>query len=121
MTKQVPDFWVGLQWLPDAQILWEVVDRHQGHILTSLAYSDPNSGPGKLQWLENNIGLTDRSRIHLKMRWQKCEYALTDNMSNILIDDYIKNINEWREAGGIGILHENVSTTLEVLKKYGIQ
>ena len=42
-----------------------------------------------------------------------------DGEPNVLIDDYIKNIKEWEEKGGIGIHHLSVSTTLNELKKLG--
>lgn len=36
---------------------------------------------------------------------------------DVLIDDRISNIEEWRAAGGIGILHRNYEETLSQLKK----
>ena len=38
---------------------------------------------------------------------------------NILIDDYIKNVREFTQAGGIGIHHTSTSQTLSELKKLG--
>lgn len=35
---------------------------------------------------------------------------------DILIDDFAKNINAWREAGGVGILHTHFEHTREVLQ-----
>ena len=45
------------------------------------------------------------------------EYA---NKNSILIDDGISNINDWNNAGGIGILHKStdVQATINQLKKY---
>ena len=37
----------------------------------------------------------------------------------ILIDDYPKNVTQFRAAGGIGILHTNTSSTINRLKKLG--
>ena len=34
----------------------------------------------------------------------------------ILIDDYIKNVNEWKAKGGIGIHHRDARATLVELK-----
>jgi len=39
---------------------------------------------------------------------------------DILIDDRISNINEWNNAGGIGILHENYEDTIDILQKISI-
>ena len=55
------------------------------------------------------------------MRSQKQKYATTNGKPNVLIDDYIKNIQEWESAGGIGIRHTNVSKTLAELKKLGFK
>lgn len=38
-------------------------------------------------------------------------------LGDILIDDRSSNIEEWRAAGGIGILHKNYEDTLSQLKK----
>jgi 5'-nucleotidase len=35
---------------------------------------------------------------------------------DILIDDFARNINAWREAGGIGILHTRFENTREILQ-----
>ncbi len=44
-----------------------------------------------------------------------------DGSSNLLIDDYIKNIKEWETAGGIGIIHTDTGKTLGELKKLGFK
>lgn len=38
----------------------------------------------------------------------------------VLIDDYQRNITMWNEAGGIGILHTSVDSTLDKLKELGL-
>jgi hypothetical protein len=38
--------------------------------------------------------------------------------TSIIIDDTESVINDWREAGGIGILHKDWETTLAILKMY---
>lgn len=35
---------------------------------------------------------------------------------DILIDDFAKNVNAWRDAGGVGILHQNFDSTRSVLR-----
>ncbi|MYD78236.1 MAG: hypothetical protein F4239_04895 [Gammaproteobacteria bacterium] len=69
-----------------------------------------------MKWLRNNIGLTDPERIHLvNRRTKKQNYAVSNQTPNILIDDYIKNTNEWQTAGGNAILHVNLEDTLQQL------
>ena len=41
---------------------------------------------------------------------------LRDGEPNILIDDYMKNINEWEARGGIGIHHTDVGKTINRTK-----
>ena len=44
-----------------------------------------------------------------------------DGEPNVLIDDYIKNIKEWEEKGGIGIHHTSVPKTINDLKRLGFK
>ena len=37
----------------------------------------------------------------------------------ILIDDYPKNVTQFRAAGGIGILHTDTTSTINRLKRLG--
>jgi len=37
----------------------------------------------------------------------------------ILIDDYPKNVDQFKAAGGIGILHTSASNTISQLKRLG--
>ncbi len=118
IIAQYPNFWSDLEQLPQASELWDYVNSRNGHILSSLAYTDPNSRPGKLKWLKLNFQFSDSERIHLTdRRRDKQKFATTNGVANILIDDYRKNITEWEEAGGIGILHTNVDETIERVEK----
>ena len=45
----------------------------------------------------------------------KYKYAAPDK---IIIDDTESVIEDWRKAGGIGILHKDWPTTLAILKMY---
>jgi hypothetical protein len=72
-----------------------------------------------MKWLRKNAKLTQRGRIHLVLRRQKQDFAMTNNKPNVLIDDHIKNIREWESKGGIGIHHTSVSKSLNSLKRLG--
>ena len=119
-TRNCERFWHELEWMPGGREIWAVVDKFNAHILSSLPYSDPNSRPGKLHWLKKQINLTESDRIHLtKSRHDKKNFATANAMINILIDDYHKNIKEWNDAGGFGILHTDANKTLDQLAKAG--
>ncbi len=120
LTREQVNFWENLRWVSGGPQLWKVVDYYGAHILSALPYSDPSSDPGKREWLRNNIQLTDSSRIHLVTRRNaKQDYAMTNGVSNILIDDYKKNTDEWQAAGGIAILHTSAETSLQELHQFG--
>ena len=71
---------------------------------------------GKETWLDRH-GLADVPRIFER---DKYKYATADDGSaNVLIDDYGKNIGEWRAHGGVAIKHDNDTTdqTLAELKQ----
>lgn len=122
IVRRNPSFWENLEWFEGGKEIWRAVDCHNGHILSSLPYSDPNSRPGKLLWLAKNIELTDSSRIHLvSQRRAKQNYALRNGTPNVLIDDYIKNIEEWTAAGGIAIHHRRAEDSLRQLRDCGFE
>ena len=67
----------------------------------------------KLIWLQNH-GISFPP-IFVPGKKHKYKYATPDS---IIIDDTESVIDDWREAGGIGILHKNWDTTLQILRVY---
>ena len=114
------DFWENLEWMPGAKRIHQMIIKYDAHILSAYSTKDPNSQSGKMKWLSKNTNFK-RGNIHLVLRAQKSSFAQSDGKPNVLIDDYIKNIQEWESAGGIGIRHTNVSKTLAELKKLGFK
>ena len=66
-------------------------------------------------WLQKN-GIPFQG-LFVPGKHLKKNYATRDS---ILIDDTPINIDEWRAAGGIGILHKNWEDTIKMLEAYGI-
>jgi len=114
------DFWANLEWMPGAKKIVQSIMRYDAHILSAFSGKDPNSKSGKMKWLSKNANFK-RGNIHLVLRAQKASYAQTDGKPNVLIDDYIKNIKEWEDKGGIGIHHTAVPKTLNELKRLGFK
>ena len=114
------DFWANLDWMPGAKKIVQNITRYDAHILSAYSTKDPNSQSGKMKWLSKNTNFK-RGNIHLVLRAQKASFAQTDGKPNVLIDDYIKNIKEWEEKGGIGIHHTAVPKTLNDLKRLGFK
>jgi len=110
ISKAGVGFWVGLQWMPDGQRLWDYIKPFDPIILSAPS-RDKSSRLGKALWVRNKIPGTK-----LLLRYAKLKQQLATPTS-ILIDDRADNINQWEAAGGIGILHTSASNTIEQLKK----
>lgn len=106
-------WWSTLPWTSDGKQLWNFIRNNNVIILT--AGSVRNTGDiavkGKKEWVHKNLGgnvpviVSDSSK-------DKHKYS---QKNHILIDDLETNINEWRSAGGIGILHKNTNDTINQL------
>ena len=116
----VKGFWENLEWMPNAKKLYQSITRYDTKILSAYTNKDPNSRIGKMKWLSKNTNFK-RKNIHLVLRSQKQNYAVSDEKPNVLIDDHPKNIREWESKGGIGIHHTSVSKTMGELKRLGFK
>jgi len=117
---QVHDFWEKLDWQEGGRELWGYIKEYNPYILSAYAsWDEVDSKRGKYIWIKENLGNIPNERIHLVRRSQKQNFAMRDGKSMILIDDFDKNIKEWRMAGGIGIHHVGVKSTIEKLKTLG--
>jgi hypothetical protein len=67
----------------------------------------------KMIWLQTH-GITFNP-IFVPGKDLKYKYATPDS---IIIDDTESVINDWKKAGGIGILHKDWPTTLAILRMY---
>jgi len=116
------DFWANLEPMPDFQELWSYIKYWNPCALT--AYPEWNVNAKELavagKWLWNKKHtMIPESRFYCVKRKEKQIFALNNGMVNILIDDKQKNIDEWINAGGIGILHTNAMSTICRLKLLG--
>ena len=112
------DFWHNLEWQPGGTNLWRYVKSSSPYILSAYAQWDKNCKDGKHSWIKRHL-MMPKNRINLVKREEKKLYAVQDGVPNILIDDYIKNIREWEQAGGIGIHHTDFKRSINTLKKHG--
>ena len=75
-----------------------------------------NAGKDKISWAHRLLSPTVRVNIVFKEEKKRfCE-----GIDSILIDDLRKNIDEWREYGGTGILHKSTGDTMKILKNLSI-
>ena len=119
---QTKNFWSTLPWNPGGQRLWSFISKYDPHILAAYVEqtSDPSCIPGKSKWARTKLGMSG-SKVNLVKRREKQNFAKVGGMPTILIDDYIKNINQFRTRGGIGIHHTSTAKTISELKKLGFK
>ena len=114
-------FWFEMNWMPDGKKLWEYVKQFKPIINTVPSKDDhPTSEEGKAYWIAKHLGTNYLWPIVLAESKKKGEYALkqTDSIKgSILIDDRAENLEEWKEKGGIPILHISAKNTIFELKK----
>ncbi len=106
-------YWVGMPWMPDGKTYWDYIKKYTPILLSSPSRSS-TSRLGKRLWVRNNMpGI----KLTLAQAYNKRNYA---EPNHILIDDRESNIEQWREAGGIGILYKSASQVNKELDKLGL-
>lgn len=114
-------FWHDMPWMPGGKEVWNYIKKYNVRILSAYVEGafDPNCIPGKRYWAQKNLGL-NQAKVHLVERKDKKRFAVMNGEPCILIDDYIKNINEFNQAGGKGIQFTTPSKVIAELKKLGL-
>jgi len=76
---------------------------------------------GKTFWVKNHLR-PQPTDIILTPAKSKVDYATTDGIPNILIDDKASTVESWNGSGGLGILHMpgNSTRTIAILKEIGL-
>lgn len=110
-------FWVGMDWMPQGQKLWDFISPYQPDILTSPSRHE-TSRLGKNLWVRNNV--EPKPKVIFAYSADKQRYS---REGAILIDDKKSNINEWAAKGGIAIRCKdgNVDHVITELKKLGYE
>ncbi|MGB4665034.1 MAG: hypothetical protein WBH72_01800 [Bacteroidales bacterium] len=113
LTSRAKDFWCGIQWKSDGKELWQYISPYNPIILSSVPTSMAKIATQcKEQWIKKELGLD--VEYHLTTRKEKQNFSANDH---ILIDDMKKNIEEWTQRGGVGILHISADDTINKLQK----
>jgi hypothetical protein len=125
--KNEKDFWTNLPWQPGGEELWNHIKSSSPNILSAPAVDfnlpqDQQLNPefnqaiqGKKEWISKHLNGVNKE-IFVPAP-QKSTFATS---KHILIDDMQKNIDAWKAAGGIGILHTSTPKTIGILKKYNL-
>ena len=105
------DFWANLPWHETGKQVWGEISE-TAHVL-SAPMRGRGCKTGKREWVKNKLNIPLK-RLHLNKN--KGLYALDDDGEpNLLIDDYIPYVEQFRAAGGVAIHHVNIKDTLEAL------
>jgi len=113
ITKAGAKFWAELNWMSDGQQLWGYIKQYNPELLTAPSREE-SSRIGKLAWVDKNIPNTP---VVFKQAKDKKDLA---EPNAILIDDRKDNIQQWIDAGGIGIRHTSTESTIKQLQKLGL-
>jgi len=107
------DFWVKLKWMYDGQQLWDYIKQYNPKLLSAPS-KEESSKTGKQIWVDEHLPGVE---LILKAANQKQQFS---GKNKILIDDRKSNIKQWKNKGGIGILHTSAASTIKQLKNLNL-
>ncbi len=106
-------FWRGMKWMPGGEALYNRASQFDHALLSSPSRSE-TSKIGKRLWRRDK---TPNTKLILSRSYLKKNYAAPNH---ILIDDREDNVQQWKDAGGIGILYKSAEQVNAELDKLGL-
>jgi len=112
------EFWANIPWVKGGRELWSYISKFDPYILTAPMKGE-GSKRGKHRWIENNLSPLPKK---IFMSHEKYKWAITNGKPNVLIDDFMTNINPWNEVQvaqklpPLAILHTNTNKTIKELE-----
>jgi nicotinamide mononucleotide adenylyltransferase len=113
ISKAGASFWIKLKWMPDGKQLWNYIKGYNPDLLSAPSREE-SSKMGKRIWVKREV---PGAKLILRSAERKQEFATPNS---ILIDDRADNIQRWKDAGGIGIVHTSAADTIQQLKDLGL-
>ncbi len=118
-------FYDRLEWLADGRRLWEAVQPASPVILTGLPLGNW-AEPQKRSWCRRELGpevpvitCLSRHKAREAGAWLE-ERRLSDDVLPVLVDDRLKQREDWEAWGGRFILHYDLGETLRQLEELGL-
>lgn len=129
IDKLGEDFWTNLQWMKDGRELWDYLKRFDPIILSAPSLH-PGCLTGKAKWVKANLGIDQEPVRDPNDFTEETRFILANHKHDyvapaktllkrepVLIDDFIKKLEKWSAAGGIGILHNDATDTIRVVEE----
>ena len=116
--RKVDHYYDKLELMPGAKEMFDLIYWKYGdqcEILTGVPRPERGiitAGEDKIAWTKRN--LSEEVKINIVLRKEKLRFC--KGPDSVLIDDRAKTIRDWKEAGGIGILHTSPKDTLDQLR-----
>lgn len=122
MISKHPFFFRDLPWVPGAKAMFQFVryaESFTGYapgILSAMSQHIPESKEQKGIWLSREIGDNVMNPEHVHIVAHREEKVQLVGPKRILVDDHVLNIEDWNNAGGIGIFFNDAVQVIEDLQ-----
>ena len=122
-------WWADMPWIDGGKELWEFINKDNDAIICSSPSRSILSSKGKMIWINRELGIEQSvaTRSPKNTKWEadsriilsSQKYLFNNRYPNsILIDDTPKQINNWRDKGGLAVLHKgDAAETIAELKR----
>lgn len=115
--EKLENYWLNLALMPDSDLLLNELKKHAFKILTGLPkIGFEKAETQKRQWVQKYIG----EGVPVICTFSKDKALYCKGKEDILIDDWMPNIQDWQKAGGTGIFYRNAKQVLDELKNMNI-
>lgn len=124
IVNQHPNFWIELEPLPDAKVLWSYIkDNFKMPLPIILSAGDeeknPTIGVQKEKWVRMHID-SSVGVIIADKGIRKSNYILPSPVGtvHILLDDMKENIDAWKNSGTgrVGLRHKNAAESIKLIQ-----
>ncbi len=123
VVNQHPNFWIDLEPLPDAKVLWDYIkDRFKDPVAVILSAGQGSKiKEQKTAWIRKHIDPSVQVII-ASSGVKKPQYIIDRadvRLTHILLDDTDKNITAWENSGKnrVAILHKDAASSINKIKQ----
>ncbi len=119
LIAKTKDFYAKLPWMSDGRALWNFSIPFNPVILTGLPRGNW-AEPQKREWCSRELGaevevITCMSRV----KAEKAQEITPEGVRPVLVDDRLKQKDNWESLGGLFILHTSAAESIQALKDLG--